>query len=442
VKELIADREDHQFQEVAAKWEKEVQALRTMNELPNQNNIVEFVTAFRRCRISHGEESIHEEHYLMFEWADLGNLGSLWEETEEHELTSKLVKDVVNQLWGLSSALKAAHYLDSTDSSIRHGDLKPENILRFSSASSIGTLKIGDWGEAKRHDVVTEMRPSKTRSNTGTVQYQAPEVEVDMLSATHMLSATQSGSVKKPRSRLYDIWAMGCITLEFLIWLLYGPEGLKRFKQDLGVEGFYQITVVNGKKEAQVHSVAKYWMNHMALDPDCEVGRTAIGDVLEIVRDALLVVKLPRRLGTNLRQGRRTDSVHLDSVPRQNNSLANSLPSANSDEVSSESNPIISVTSVGLEADAGPVQHHWIARNDPLQHGPESVGPARCLATEFCHRMEHIAKADEDGSYWQARYQHHSPPSGLPDQHIVASNDTYVHKKVSYYKPYLIRIHL
>jgi serine/threonine protein kinase len=427
VKELTADPDRPDLQEVAAHWEKEVQALRTMNEL-DQENIVRFITAFRRCRIKNDEEPIREEHYLMFEWADLGNLRSLWEGTDPPELTPQLVKDVINQVWGLARALEAAHYLGSTDSSYRHGDLKPENILRFSSASSIGTLKIGDWGEAKRHDQVTELRPSKTRSTAGTIQYQAPEVVVDMLSATHL------GEVKKPRSRLYDIWAMGCITLEFLIWLLYGPEELKRFQRDLGVEGFYQITVVNGKKEAQVHSVAKHWMDHMALDPRCEVGCTAIGDVLEIVRDALLVVKLPRRLGTNLGEGlqsRRTDSVHLEPIP---SSLAKLLPSADFNEPPSGNNPMISVTPVEPESNPIPVQHHWTARNIRLQHGPGSAGPGRCLATDFCHRMENIAKADEDGSYWHTQDEQHPPPSGLPDQSTVGSNYTSpAQKKVSYH---------
>lgn len=115
----------------------------------------------------------------MFEWADNGNLRDFWRTTHTHNLTCSLVKGVIEQVLGLATALEAAHNLNKTEASYRHGDLKPENILCFKGEGQIGTLKTGDWGEAKFHeeDQVTEMRSSRTTAKHGTRRYEAPEVK-------------------------------------------------------------------------------------------------------------------------------------------------------------------------------------------------------------------------------------------------------------------------
>ncbi|KAI4650401.1 hypothetical protein J4E93_002757 [Alternaria ventricosa] len=381
VKEIQATED---AQEVAEHWEKEVKALRTMNRL-NQEHIVRFITAFRRRR-QHGAE----EHYLMFEWADGGNLRTLWKSMPSPTLTAPLVKDVVKQVLGLAKALDAAHNLNATGASYRHGDLKPENILVFRDGGLIGTLKVGDWGEAREHGQATEMRPSKTTAKYGTRRYEAPEVETGV-------TAKWLGQSTKRRSRLYDIWAMGCITLELTIWLLYGMEGLNRLDRELGYGSFYQTSVVNGKKVAQVHNAAVRWMDRMADDPRCQVGITAIGNLLELVRTALLVVKLPRRLGTTLSsipERSRTDSFvdpHMDVARVTSQNIA-----PDEEAIESTPQPAIDVPSFSFTP-AEPEPDRF-----PIQPEPEARGPSRCLATEFRKRVETINEEDEDESYWYA----------------------------------------
>ncbi|KAJ8110945.1 hypothetical protein OPT61_g6345 [Boeremia exigua] len=254
-------------QEVALHWEKEVSALRRMNEL-NHEHIVRFITAFRRHTRSGGYE-----HYLMFEWADCGNLSDLWRRRMPSPvLTEELVKAVIEQVLGLATALDAAHNLNDTGASFRHGDIKPENILVFSSGGLIGKFKIGDWGESKYQGQRTEMRPS---------------------------GRTYKGQPTERRSRLYDIWALGCITLELIVWLLYGLEGLDRFNTEVTGESFYEINVINGDRVAQVHTTAVRWMDRMASLPACG-SDTGLGRLLELVRTSLLVVRLPHRLGSML----------------------------------------------------------------------------------------------------------------------------------------------
>lgn len=188
-----------------------------MNTL-NQDHIVRFISAFRWGK----PDALG--YYLIFEWADGGNLHDFWKATPKPEPTASLVKAVVTQLLGLAQALSAAHYLTDggaySGASYRHGDLKPANILWFRDGSDqIGKLKICDWGEAKNHILATEMRRSNTSAKFGTRRYEAPEI-VTGLESNFLGRPDDQPDMR--RSRLCDVWAMGCIMLECIVWLLYG----------------------------------------------------------------------------------------------------------------------------------------------------------------------------------------------------------------------------
>jgi serine/threonine protein kinase len=251
-----------------------------MNEL-RQSHIVRFITAFQR-----GKQD-DMEHYVIFEWADGGNLGDFWRFWDEQpgpRLTPSTMWWVVKQFHGLAQALKSAHYL-AGGASYRHGDLKPANILWFREPGGYGQLKIGDWGEAKSHKQVTALRHNTT-AKFGTRRYEPPETG---------LQSSLPPEDRHVRSRLYDIWGIGCIALEFIIWLLYGQKGLARFNSsnqgDYGIsEMFYEVSP---NRTAKIHRVVTHWMDHMAKDPLCRVSETALGSLLQVVRTGLLVVDLP-----------------------------------------------------------------------------------------------------------------------------------------------------
>lgn len=373
VKEIQATED---AQEVAKHWENEARALRTMNQL-NQEHIVRFITAFRRRREHYGAD-----HYLIFEWADGGNLCDLWKRMKTPVLTPQLIKAIVKQILGLAKALEAAHNLDETGSSYRHGDIKPENILIFGNGEEIGTFKIGDWGEARGHDRATEMRPSKTSAKYGTRRYEAPEVETGVKSTT-------LGDTTKRRSRLCDIWAMGCITLELLIWLIYGEKKVIKFHEELGTDSFYQITNRNGRSEAEVHHVVTSWMDRMADHPRCRVGTTALGNLLEIIRTGLLVVKLPHRLGNTMRSLPSKDYALIISGTKDSGGL-----SGEEDAIADATKPAADIPFISLSP-AEP--EHSEAH---LQLLSEVGGTARLLSDVFCRRLHEINAEDEDESYW------------------------------------------
>jgi serine/threonine protein kinase len=362
--------------EVAKRWEKEVRALARMNTFSDKH-IVRFITSFVRRGTSDDVE-----HYVMFEWADGGNLSDFRAACPNPELTPTLIKWVTRQLCGIAQALSKAHYLDE-EGSYRHGDLKPANILWFKQGhTEFGTLKIGDWGEAKEHYNRTEDRDQQGHDTTtkyGTRRYEPPEVETGL---RFKLSPTTSNV----RSRLYDIWGIGCITLEFLIWLIYGLDELKRFnKQNIGDYGvsemFYEVSF---GKPAKVHAVVEYRMEQMAKEPCCSRGKTALGDLLDIVRTGLLIVKLPPDGGAR--------RPHLDS----NNVLEK--PHSNTSGLQ----PLISSSEI---FDTGGGNDIAIQVTQDLQvptlASPEE--PTRCLATDFEDRLKEIL-ANEHDDYWFTRY--------------------------------------
>ncbi|KAM5385426.1 hypothetical protein ACJZ2D_001067 [Fusarium nematophilum] len=218
------------------------------------------------------------ESFLLFPWAGGGNLRDFWTDDDTLPLTKDLMHNVLQQLHGLSTALFKLH-----DSNWRHGDLKPENILRFQNGTRLGNLKLGDLGLAKRHHDSTDFRDNPAETKYGSLRYEAPEAE---LMPHH------------PRSRLYDIWSIGCVFLEFIIWLRYGPDGLKKFNDgpangDDSFKSFFSVSAEGEhNKEANVHHWVVLWLEDMCQDPDWPEN-TVLGDLVQLVQRDLLVVSLP-----------------------------------------------------------------------------------------------------------------------------------------------------
>jgi serine/threonine protein kinase len=177
-------------------WHKELDATTQIAKLIH-THIHRLIAGFRRG----------EGRYLVFEWADRGSLKDIWTNCTPTPLSRHVVGEWLHQLRGLADALNQTHNHDGNNrGSVRHGNLKPENILVCDDISTVGVLKIGDWGLAKKHLTVTEMGSVRTTIQYGTSLYETPE--------------TVFQDSYRARSRLHDIWSLGCVYLEHLIWLL------------------------------------------------------------------------------------------------------------------------------------------------------------------------------------------------------------------------------
>ncbi|KAF2122404.1 hypothetical protein BDV96DRAFT_483175 [Lophiotrema nucula] len=315
IKEIRVTRGDDK-QGTNEAWEREARALQAINKLDHEH-VIKCFAAIRRG----------DSRYFMFPWADGDSLRDYWTKVPKQTPNASLIEQAIAQIRGIADALDKLHNFESDASidpedrfeepadegeirvqneagdyvdieqkqSIRHGDLKPENILRFTnSPSGLGQLKIADMGLAKRHVVATQYRTHNTSTKYSTTLYEAPETK----------DSTEA------RSRLFDIWSMGCITFEYIIWLLYGNDELMNFYKQLKGDGrksfqYFEDAPPSEPNKSVVHYVVSRWMDHiLATDPECSQD-SAIRDLLQLVRDELLVVPLPPGRSSSFKSGPR-----------------------------------------------------------------------------------------------------------------------------------------
>lgn len=176
---------------------REAESLRIIRDL-DHNHLIQPLAAYTR----------HELQGFLFPWAEGGNLKEFWKsETRLAAADPGLMRWVLYQLCGLCGATRKLH-----EKNCRHTDLKPENILLFREGGQPGTLRIADVGLARIHDDETRQRQAITKAKTGSVRYEPPEL-----------------GRKNQLSRVFDVWCLGCVFLEFLIWTVYGWSKLDEF---------------------------------------------------------------------------------------------------------------------------------------------------------------------------------------------------------------------
>jgi serine/threonine protein kinase len=212
-----------------------------------------------------------QDRCLMFPWAEGGNLGGYWKDFPLQARNRSHVLWQLRQFEGICSALTELH-----NRNVRHGDLKPENILWFDPKNDGGILQIADLGLATFHKKEEDTRNRQghpTQTPSGTSRYEPPEMD-------------EKRNSQDPRSRQYDIWSLGCIVFELLLWLAYGPSDITIFRNNTPY--FWQKHHRRGKNEYVVHEYVVAIME--TLDRDLEPG-TAYKDLLDLVRNRLLVIK-------------------------------------------------------------------------------------------------------------------------------------------------------
>lgn len=248
--------------------------LETIQRISN-NHLIMPIAAYR----FHNETS----GCFLFPWAEGGNLKQFWARNSSSPLINHtgLIAWMLKQSHGLCHALSDLHSQDC-----RHGDLKPENILLFktsdgSNEDDEGTLRIADVGLAKVHDKRTEQRVIdmlETDTMTGTTRYVSPEF------------------YDKQIPRVFDVWSLGCVFIEMLMWMLYGYEKLRECYR-AGINHYWQGNIADG---FEMQPVVREWLDHLSRhlmvvetpsisSPDHHQA-TALADLFVVVRDHMLVL--------------------------------------------------------------------------------------------------------------------------------------------------------
>jgi serine/threonine protein kinase len=126
----------------------------------------------------------------------------------------------VDEIWlrdqykGLAGALAAIHG-PTNGLTAYHHDIKPSNILLFKPSNA---LKLSDWG-------CSAMKPNDSQQASPNTDKRA------------MLPYLPPESVDKtPTSQPHDVWSLGCVFLEVLVWFLDGEEARQLLRKRIGDE--------------------------------------------------------------------------------------------------------------------------------------------------------------------------------------------------------------
>ncbi|KAL2824479.1 kinase-like domain-containing protein [Aspergillus cavernicola] len=213
------------------------------------------------------------KHYFVFPSAD-GNLRDYWEKNPRFVLRPRFLKWSLEQIVGIASGLAFFHEFTSPTTRMacygRHGNIKAQNILWFRDRN---ILKIADLG-------VANVRGKGSRSNASASNivvsptYSPPDVER-----------------KHSISRKWDIWGLGCLYLEFITYLVLGPNAIDEFS-DKRCDGsneireFYTDSFYSVDYETVKPSVGS-WVGYLKQNSRCS---TMMHDILDLVMREMIVI--------------------------------------------------------------------------------------------------------------------------------------------------------
>ncbi|KAF1924719.1 HET-domain-containing protein [Didymella exigua CBS 183.55] len=324
--------------DIRQEWLREVKAHKELSDV--HAHLVQGIAAYR----TDANDSENEKYCIVLEWADGGNLRSFWNSNTECQLNDDpsnnryRIKAMLGQFLGLAECLELMHtrttqresfdepdldtglqHVDQQNPSRsqvsfqpkpkiavqgtdefsvtekdprleywRHGDIKPENILRFIKGDDknwLGTLKLADLGRAQQHAERTAMRQSAEREQFRTVLYEPPDLYDDK-------HKNGQGQI----SRLFDVWSMGCVIFECVVWMLYGAKTIASFQDNPTIKKYELVGtpywIIDGANGYKLTDRLTAWMQHIS--EDSTGYSNALGDLVRLVRDKLLVIKLPQ----------------------------------------------------------------------------------------------------------------------------------------------------
>lgn len=208
------------------------------------------------------------KRHFIFPWARGGNLDQFWQDFDASKSYGRenRIEWSLEQMIGVSQALTKLH-----ESGVRHGDIKPQNILHFTyvRGSASGDLVISDVGLAKYHEAYTLDRTKYTTTKSVTVDYQPPEPE------------------KLVRSRVYDNWSLGCVFLEFTIWIVEGYDGVSQFRKKLKDKNNFKRFWAYGTEDVpEVHHVVLEKMDELRKEAPLAY---LTGPMVDLIETKLLI---------------------------------------------------------------------------------------------------------------------------------------------------------
>lgn len=280
-------------------FEKEVTILIALGTKHQHQHLIKLLATYR-----------HEEKYhLMFPYAN-ANLRDYWDARPSPAFDQTTVLWSLRQMTGIANALQLIHNFTVTlplsvpgevrvqkDVELRvtkgeelfgrHGDIKPENILWFEKSPDTederGILQIADFGLGRFHgrDSRSNVPPESIFFSP---TYEPPECKL-----------------RRPVSRAYDLWSLGCLYLEFITWLLMGSEAIEEFSDfrgqisNIGINDDNFFTIIKDAQDGTDAVVRKQvieWVNRLHEHEKCSL---LMHDILDLTMEQLLLINAKDR---------------------------------------------------------------------------------------------------------------------------------------------------
>ncbi|KAM7188647.1 hypothetical protein V8F33_010512 [Rhypophila sp. PSN 637] len=327
-----------------------------------------------------GNSVTDRDFCFMSERAD-SNLESFWQQEPNMLNASPAVlrRWVAKQCRGLAEGMQLIHdykyeQQNELESKIGaaptpkhgfHGDIKPGNILVYNTwvghKNDLGILQITDFGISSFHHTASLSGISRGRD---THSYRPPESNLPFM------KTTQS----------HDIWTLGCLFLEFLTWLVKGPDAITEFLSERIRCGLREVDVMStffqvddpqdGRTVISISQTVLDWAKKL-----CNDGSTSkfICDFTELVTREMLVIE-NTGLKTSVRRMNSPDKSpkDLEATATTNTSTLNYIPAT---------------------------------------EAPSGVRTRRLTAAELVKALDKLIQAD-DGYYVDAVEKHEIPDFG------------------------------
>ncbi|KAI1214229.1 kinase-like domain-containing protein [Annulohypoxylon truncatum] len=253
----------------------EVKMLRTFNGNVHPH-IVTVLMAFK-----HGDRCC-----FLFPWADC-DLLTYFETKTMPDMNITNFHWVAEQTLNITEAVHHIHFPPGVDSLSpdmklygRHGDIKAENILVFNEKNN-PLLVLSDFGlGSMHHDWSKSMVPN--RQIQATPGFRPPECDME------------NGHI----SRAFDVWTLGCVFLDILIWLLGGETLRRSFESDrmaashpqgLQTPTYFEVIQTdNGRFGFIIKEQVNKWFAELHRHDRCT---DFVHEFLELIQQRMLIVE-------------------------------------------------------------------------------------------------------------------------------------------------------
>lgn len=245
---------------------------------------------------------VHGNNYnLILEYADQGSLGEYLQRSSPPRSALELQQfwnSMIDILQGLHQIHNTSFFDTKTASMVGiHGDIKPQNIMVFGNNEQSPydlTLKICGFGISAMKFSAGSRTPVVDTDTYSELNHAYPTGLLCLCSVG--APGYSSARIDRRREQANDIWSLGCIYIELIVWIISGSDGLKGFRdrraKELCIRKEWELAFHNGTAPLnEVSMIYEHARSRLKPFDDWT------GIVLDLVENHMLVSSTNGRLG-------------------------------------------------------------------------------------------------------------------------------------------------